>query len=195
MLAGRRGKRRMNAEIVEQFRAALVARNIIPPEPLIADGQIHRCNVASKRGKGDASYVLHLDGFPAGGLENWRDGCGWQLWRLDIGRPLTRSERDALARRDTDARIQRAEQTDQGQVDACKRAARIWAASQAATPSHPYLAQKKVASHDVRVYKGALVVPLRADDGTLHSLQFIAGDGSKRFLKGGLVACITCSAP
>ena len=127
----------MNAEIYEQFRAALVARDIIPPEPLIADGEIHRCDVAGKHGKDDASYVLHLDGFPAGGLENWRDGRGWQSWRLDIGRPLTRVERDDLARRDMAARIKRADEAVQSQADARKRAARIWAAAQAATPSHP----------------------------------------------------------
>lgn len=188
MLAGRRGKRQMSAEIFEQFRAALVARDIIPPEQIIADGEFHRCDVAGKHGKDDASYVLHLDGLPAGGFENWRDGHGWQPWRLNIGRPLTRAERDDLARWDAATRIKRAEATAQTQADARQRASRIWADARAATPSHPYLAKKKVPGHDLRVYKGALIVPLRAADGTLHSLQFIAGDGSKRFLKGGRVA-------
>ena len=119
----------MNTAIVDQFRAALVARNIIPPVPLIADGQLHRCDVAGKRGKDDASYVLHLDGFPAGGLESWQDGRGWQPWRLDIGRPLTRSERDALARREVAARLQRAEETARSQAEARERAFRIWAAA------------------------------------------------------------------
>jgi putative DNA primase/helicase len=188
VLAGRPGKRQMSAEIFEQFRAALEARNVIPPETIIADGEFHRCDVAGKHGKDDASYVLHLDGFPAGGFENWRDGHGWQPWRLNIGRPLTRAERDDLARREAATRIKRAEEAAQTQADARRRAARIWYAARAATPSHPYLAQKKVSGHDLREYKGALVVPLRAVDGTLHSLQFIAGDGSKRFLRGGRVA-------
>ena len=178
----------MNTEIFERFRAALVARDIVSPEALIADGEIHRCDVIGKHGKHDASYVLHLDGLPAGGFENWRDGRGWQSWRWDIGRPLTRVERDDLARRDAAARIKRAEEAAQRQADACMRAAQIWAAALAATPSHPYLAHKTVASHDLRVYKGALIVPLRSGDGTLNSLQFIARDGTKRFLKGGRVA-------
>lgn len=82
------------AEVIDRFRAALVARDIVPPESIIADGSIHRCDAAGKNGKGDAAYLLHLDGIPAGGLENWRDGKGWESWRFDIGRALTPAELD-----------------------------------------------------------------------------------------------------
>jgi len=37
------------------------------PESIIADGSIRRCDAAGKNGKGDAAYLLHLDGIPAGG--------------------------------------------------------------------------------------------------------------------------------
>ena len=127
----------MNAKIFEQFRAALVARDIIPPDSLIGDGQIHRCDAVGKHGRNDAAYVLHVDSFPAGGLQNWRDGRGWELWRLDIGRPLTRVERDAIERRDIAARIHRAEEIAQCQVEARERASRVWAAARPATVHHP----------------------------------------------------------
>jgi len=39
----------------------------------------------------------------------------------------------------------------------------------------------------VRSSRGDLVVPVRDLDGTLHSLQFIGPDGSKKFLRGGRV--------
>lgn len=68
------------AEVIDRFRAALAARDIVPPENIIADGSIHRCDAAGKNGKGDAAYLLHLNGIPAGGLENWRDGRGWESW-------------------------------------------------------------------------------------------------------------------
>ena len=79
------------AEVIDRFRAALAARGIVPPESVIADGSIHRCDAAGRNGKGDAAYLLHLDGIPAGGLENWRDGKGWESWCFDLGRtdPLT----------------------------------------------------------------------------------------------------------
>jgi putative DNA primase/helicase len=40
----------------------------------------------------------------------------------------------------------------------------------------------------VRQLRDMLVVPARAADGTLQSLQFIGTDGAKRFLTGGRVA-------
>jgi len=40
-------------------------------------------------GKGDAASLLHLDGVPVGGLENWRDGKGCEFCRFDLGRALT----------------------------------------------------------------------------------------------------------
>src|SRR5205085_809251 len=52
---------------------------------------------------------------------------------------------------------------------------------------HPYLREKGIkAFGDVRVYKGALVLPLRDAYGVLHSLQFISGT-DKRFLRGGRI--------
>ena len=91
------------AEVIDRFRAALAARDIVPPESIIADGSIHRCDAAGKNGKGDAAYLLHLDGIPAGGLDNWRDGKGWESWRFDIGRALTPAELDALRRKQSGA--------------------------------------------------------------------------------------------
>ena len=67
-------------------------------------------------------------------------------------------------------------------------AGRIWNASQAAPPDHPYLTHKAVASHGLRTYKGALMVPLFDPTGQISSLQFISAGGAKRFIKGGRVA-------
>src|SRR4051794_26236891 len=73
-----------DAEIHEQFRAALHNRGIIPPHVLIDDGKVHRCDADGHEGGGDASYLLHSGGFPAGGFQNWTDGAGWQNWRADL---------------------------------------------------------------------------------------------------------------
>jgi phage/plasmid primase-like uncharacterized protein len=85
-------------EVIDQFRAALAARDIVVPQRIIADGSIHRCDAAGKNGRGDAAYLLHLDGIPAGGLENWRDGKGCESWRSDTGR----THRCASGQRPTD---------------------------------------------------------------------------------------------
>jgi putative DNA primase/helicase len=73
----------VTAEIEAQFRDAAASRGLNIKE-LVADGQIHRCDVAGgRRGKGDGAYLLHLDGIPAGGCQNHRDGLGWTPWRAD----------------------------------------------------------------------------------------------------------------
>ena len=114
------------AEVIDRFRAALVARDIVAPAQIIADGSIHRCDAEGRNGKGDAAYLLHLDGIPAGGLENWRDGKGWESWRFDIGRALTAAELDALRKRAQIARSQRDEAEARRHAAASALAARIW---------------------------------------------------------------------
>lgn len=175
-------------EVIDRFRAALVARDIVPPETIIADGSIHRCDAAGKNGKCDAAYLLHLDGIPAGGLENWRDGKGWESWRFDVGRALTLAELEALRRRAEAASARRKDEAARRHAAAREIAARIWHAARPAGDEHPYLARKDVAAHGLRVIKGALVVPVRDAAGELHSLQFIGASGTKRFLKGGRIA-------
>ena len=176
------------AEVIDQFRAALAARDIVVPQSIIADGSIHRCDAAGKNGKGDAAYLLHLTGIPAGGLENWRDGKGWESWRFDIGRTLTPQELDGLRIRAQAASARRMDEANRRYAAARVLAERIWHAAPPADQEHPYLARKGIAPHGLRVFKGALVVPIRDAAGVLHSLQFIGAGGTKRFLKGGRVA-------
>ena len=171
---------------IDRFRDALRGRGILAPDDLIADGGLHRCDVdGGKRGKGDGAYLLHLDGYPAGGYENWRDGLGWQVWKADSGRTFTAEERAAYRKRTVAASRQREADKEGRHADAAKRAAAIWAASKPGP--HPYLDRKGVEAHGTAVYKGALVVPVRDSTGALTSLQFIAEDGTKRFLTGGRV--------
>lgn len=180
------------ADVLDRFRAALIARDIVPPDPIIADGRLHRCNAAGAHGRGDAAYLLHLDGLPAGGMENWRDGLGWQPWRLDIGRTLNVAEREALRLRAQAASVQRREEAARRHYRARERAARIWAAARPASADHPYLARKGVQAHGLRAYRGALLVPARDAGGALHGLQFIGASGTKRFLRGARVQGLYC---
>jgi putative DNA primase/helicase len=182
----------LTSQALAQFRAALIARDIVPPDPIVVDGRLHRCNAVGRRGRGDAAYLLHLDGIPAGGLENWRDGRGWESWRCDIGRTLSRGEREWQAKRAEDARLMRERETATRQAQAAARAAQIWAVAKPASPDHPYLARKGVPTHGLRVYRGVLLVPVRDMAGELHALQFIAPGGAKRFSRGARVQGCCC---
>jgi putative DNA primase/helicase len=174
-------------EVIDSFRAALAARDIIPPVEVIADGRIRRCDAAGKNGKADAAYLLHLDRIPAGGFENWRDGKGWENWRFNIGRALTPVELEALRTKAEIASAQRKEEAARRHAAARALAARIWQGARPAVDEHPYLAGKGVAAHGLRIHKGALVIPIHDAAGELHSLQFIGPDGERRFLAGGHV--------
>jgi phage/plasmid primase-like uncharacterized protein len=94
-----------------------------------------------------------------------------------------------------DFTIERQRKADERQVEedaihnsAANKATYIWGIS---TPAidHPYLIKKRVKAHNLRQYKGALVVPIYNQNQQLVNLQFINADGTKRFLAGGKKKC------
>ncbi len=172
-------------EVRSQFAAALESRGIIPPQPLLSDGQRHRCDVQGKHGKNDAVYVLYLDAHPAGGFENYRDGLGWQTWKLEADAALSAEETQALRKKFAVMKKAREADVQQRQTEAGAKASRIWSQATDAPANHPYLVKKEVSPAGLKVYRDALVIPIRDTQGTLHSLQFINGAGEKRFLSGG----------
>ena len=176
-------------EAIQQFCDAMAARGILPPADLLADGKIHRCDTAGtngrNNGKDDASYLLHLDGIPAGGFENHQDGLGWQDWRANIGRTLTAAEKAAQDARIAQAQAARKAEEAKRNAEAQAKAAEIWRKAARHVQAHPYLARKGIAgAYGAREYKGALVLTVRDASGTLHGLQFIGAEGEKRFLAG-----------
>ncbi|RZU46823.1 putative DNA primase/helicase [Fluviicoccus keumensis] len=109
-------------------------------------------------------------------------------YRADLPRPEARPrppEAPAADRKDKAAR----------QMKAADKAQALW---QAAPPcaDHPYLTLKGVQGYGVKCFqgeltiggqncRGCLLVPIQDGAGKLHSLQFLADDGQKRFLPGG----------
>lgn len=174
-------------EVLHAFRRALEARGIVVPGALTADGLLHRCDAAGKNGKGDAAYLLHLDGTPAGGFINWRDGRDWESWCFRSLASLSQSEQRALRQRFEEAARARAAASAERQRIAVDRAGRIWSQARPADDRHGYLVTKRVRAHGLRIYKGTLVVPVIDPAGAICSLQFIGASGSKRFLKGGRI--------
>ena len=181
----------MNAPI-EQFRAALRARNIIPPA-YIVPGKMQRADVEGPHGKGDASFIYFDDGIPAGGFENHRDGLGWQKWRADVGRKLSPEEDAAHRARVEEIQRRRENEAAKRQARTSKRAQVIWDAAPPAPDDHPYLLAKGIEPHGARLYRGdlvlagvscdgALMLKMRDFDGNIQGIEFITPDGTKRFL-------------
>ena len=72
--------------------------------------------------------------------------------------------------------------------EATKLAQKIWVECKELEKeaSHPYLDNKKVASHKLKIDdNNRLVIPLYDKDGIITSLQYIYPNGKKQFLKGG----------
>ena len=62
------------SEVLDQFRAALCAREIVPPDSIIADGRLHRCTAAMRRARAAQGMRPTCCIWTACRLEAWRTG-------------------------------------------------------------------------------------------------------------------------
>ncbi|WP_298622273.1 DUF927 domain-containing protein [uncultured Zoogloea sp.] len=196
------------ASILAQFRTAAEARGLRLPDRIDADGKLHRCELQDgPKGKNDGAYLLHLDGVPAGGFQNFKDGRDWENWRADIGRSLTPEEEAANRARLEAQRAAREAEAKAKREKARRKAHALWNSAKPAPDDHPYLQRKGVPSFGLRVgtwpkwrevrpgewreerIPNALLLPMRSPSGTLHSLQAIYAekleDLEKCFLTNG----------
>jgi putative DNA primase/helicase len=173
------GAKKMNTN--ERFKNAMLDADVPPPEIIIADGKIHRFKI---NGKLSGAYVLHLDGRPAGYFQDFKKGIK-QTWKQEGAfKPLTDAEKQAFAKQRQADEIKRKAEEKKRHDEAAKKAVYIWSRSTPVT-DYPYTTAKGVNTHNVRCYRGSLVIPIYDDSGTLVSLQFISETGSKKFLQGG----------
>lgn len=160
----------------------------VAPQDLRIDGRIHRMPVDGQgRSKKNGWYVLHTmylrngDMVITGSYGNWKSGESAVIelekreWSDEEKRDY--AERMAAARKEAEEEQARLHQE-------CRtRANTIWGKLPDSGAS-PYLRRKKVNAYDVRFSRDNVIVPLYNPAGELVSLQFIAADGSKKFLTG-----------
>lgn len=175
---------------IHNFKNAMLNVGITPPETIIPDGHLHRSKDSC--GKLSVWYVLHLDCRAAGCFGDWKQGIK-ERWKLEgPHKPLTDTERLAIKAEYLNQETKRKSEEAAKHVKAAKIATAIWSKSTPAI-NHPYLIKKDIKPHLSRVYKNCLVIPLFSASGELVNLQFIHGDGSKRFLSGGRKSGCFCS--
>jgi putative DNA primase/helicase len=172
------------ADVIDQFRRAMLAAGLEPPDQINADGKRQRWRVAGDRaGSQNGWLVLYADGVPAGAFGCWKRGIS-ETWRADIGRELSADEQAAV--RDHLAAMAKAREAEQAAArkKARAKAAELWGkASPQVKVKHPYLLAKKVRAYGLRQLQANLFVPVYLR-GELAGLQIIAPDGSKKFLTG-----------
>jgi putative DNA primase/helicase len=172
---------------IQEFRDAMEAGGLTPPAKILTDGLFHHCPTLDRPDKKNGSYVLHLDGVAVGSFQDWAGSTGWQTWHAGAGSTLTPAETEAIKKKLEAQKKQCETEERMRQADAQERARQIWEAAPPCT-DHPYLTKKGIQAHDVRLAPdGSLIILANDMDGIMHTLQFIDGDGNKRFLTGGRV--------
>lgn len=175
----------------ESLRNAMQSAGLEYSGPIIADGELHRFK-AEKDKRRCSWYVLHLGSPAAGAFGCWKRNfkeswCDGEIKTLDDAKQ--REVRESW-RKANEVR-QALEQNRASK--ATKTAQWIYNHSTEDANGHPYLTRKGIQPTGIiRHRKGLLVIPLQDATGKLTSLQFIDGEGNKRFLREGKIAGSYC---
>lgn len=168
---------------------AMASAGLRPHKPLdlAADGKIVRFRlVGDKSGSRNGWAVLHGGPAAFGAFGSWKTGES-HTWSAATSKPLTAQEQAELQRHKQAMRIAHAQEREAVQAQARTKAQRLWGRAKPATNAHPYLERKRINAYGLRQLRDMLLVPARDLHGTLHTLQFIGADGTKRFLTGGRI--------
>lgn len=177
----------MSSDTLQQFADRLREAGLVV-DRIEADGVLHRCGVLDKPSGTDGSFKAFLDAPASIWWKNWRTGDEG-TWCEKSGKDMTAAEREALKARIAEAKEAARKEQAERHAKAAELAGRLWEAAHAATDAHLYLARKEVPAFGLRqAQDGRLMAPVLDAAGTPQSIQFIAGDGSKRFLSGGKTA-------
>ncbi|MBK6321281.1 DUF3987 domain-containing protein [Candidatus Aalborgicola defluviihabitans] len=173
------------SDIINQFRDAIAAAGLTPPDEIIDDGKIHRFSSNGKPRDESGWYVLHSDGVAAGAFGDWREGFT-QNWCSKSNTEMTQVDRESHQNRVQAMKAQRdSEQAQRNESAALEASRRVNAAT--VCTQHPYLDAKGVKPYGVKVeMDGTLLVPMR-DDGKLWNVERInlTDFKDKRGLSGG----------
>jgi putative DNA primase/helicase len=161
----------------------MIDAGVTPPPDIVADGKIHRFDIEGDKPRTkNGWYTLFPDDPPAGAFGDWKRDIQ-QTWSAKEYQTLSPEEQTRYRANMEAARRAREQEQERMHAECRKECTAIWEQSEPAPADHPYLVAKGVKPHGLRLYKGALLVPIR-DGSTLHGLQFIGADGEKRFKSG-----------
>lgn len=176
----------MSIELIKQFIDAMALAECQPEntDDIKADDKRSYFQIAGdKPGRKRGAYKLKIDdGFGVGWFTDYRSG---ELikWHSKSNKKFTPDERAAWKKRiEAEKEIKDKEQAELYRIAAIK-AERLWKQAQR-TGTTEYLTRKQIGLHGARIMRGILVVGAFRD-GKPSTLQFIAGNGDKRYLKDG----------
>ena len=176
-------------DTVATFEKAMSDHGLACPDPLILDGEIHRYRVQGDKANSNNGWYVLFDGDnPTIVFGSWK-----------TGETITQSLKNPqdflpLEREQYQQHISKAKQAAERerktlQLEAAIRAQGIWNESLPAPEDHPYLIEKRISPHGVRVSKGKLVIPAYDDAGTIVTLQLIQRCVCARAIRCTLSTC------
>lgn len=187
-------------ELVRRVADALTSAGLVVDD-IDLSGELVRCGTTQKPHGTDGAYAVHLDKTPLVWLCNWHDGGIPQtvyLYEKNQLDALTETEREALRERIRQEKEENARRLAERRRQAAEAAKELFESLPLAGEGNPYLRRKGVlplgtfcecdASQTPfpgQLAGACLVVPLLNSEGRAVSLQFIDGEGRKRFLPGG----------
>lgn len=173
-------------EAEAQFTEALRLAGLRPRGSVQMDGKWHRVAVEGDKGaKKSGSYMGHLDGLPAGFIQNFKT-TERVTWKAEGGvKPQNAEERAAERQRIAERQAAKDAERKMLENAAARKAASMWSrGTQAHT--HPYLKAKGVQPHGLRQDRyGNLMLAMRDATGDVRNVQTIAASGTKLFVKDG----------
>jgi putative DNA primase/helicase len=172
---------------IEAFRD-VINRIMPPPDTITPDGVLHRYDVPGDLTRSGNGWYVYYDDTPAAGAFGcWKRGIS-ETWTTKECRTFTTEEKARYKTNMEAARRQRDEAEQAKRAECRTLAAGILKTATPAPGDHPYLDRKGVQAHGLKIdTEGRLLVPLRDTGHTLHGLQRIHVDGSKRFMSGTAV--------
>ena len=172
---------------LQTFQDILNDKGLVPSE-ILADGKLRRCPTTGKPHKQNGAYIAHFDSPATLWWCNWESGEQGTFTEAEE-RTLSPAERVILRQRQNAMRRQREAECAQRREAAAQQARSILNTASPCSPEHVYLRRKGIpVLGNVRQDRnGMLLIPVRDHSGNVQSLQYIAQDGTKRFLVGGKV--------
>ncbi len=178
-----------NLDLIEKARSVLTSAGLVV-DAVDCSGELVYCGTTQKPNSTDGRYKIHMDFPPTLWLINYHEGGEGQTFPLyEAGTldAMTEAEKDALRERIRQEQKAAQEKHEKERQEAASKAKSIWAKCPRATKENAYLKRKGVLPMgDMMQDRGRrLVLPVVNGEGETVSLQFVAGDGGKRFLKNG----------
>lgn len=163
-----------------------MARNGYSIEKLTASGGgFLRFPVNGDRNGKTAGWLKLFPGDEGAIYGDFKSGADF-CWRGSREAQESAAERTARRERIEVARREARAELDRLRAAARAKAQKLWAAAGPVRADFPYVAAKRIRPFEARQVRDQLIVPLFID-GEMTSLQFIAADGTKKFLTDGEV--------